>query len=68
MSKKRARKLSMTVDSRTFFHLNDLSKMEHMSVGRVVDKLVREKMLSMKGGFQSCDHTRKKSDGITLSK
>lgn len=48
MAKKRMKKMVITVTPQTACHLRDMAAMcKYKSVGRVVDKLVREKRISM---------------------
>lgn len=50
MGKKHKRKLTVRVTPQTAYNLERLAAMGNMnSPGRVVDKLVRDKMLSMSG-------------------
>ncbi len=51
MGKKNMRRVSMLITAQTLWNLERLCRMSgYMDIGRVVDKLVREKMLSMKIG------------------
>lgn len=50
MKKNNLKKLSCTVTAQTMYNLNKLSAMSKVSLGRVVDKLTREHMLSMRYG------------------
>lgn len=46
--RKQLRRLSVLVTPQTLYHLEQLAGMEgHRQLGRVVDKLVREKMLAL---------------------
>ena len=48
--KKNLRRLSVLVTAQTLYNLQKLADMaENRNVGRVVDKLTREKMLALKG-------------------
>ena len=48
--KKNMRRLSILVTAQTLYNLHKLADMtESRNVGRVVDKLTREKMLALKG-------------------
>ena len=48
MAKQRLKKMVITVTPQTVYHLREMAGMCHYkSVGRVVDKLVREKRISM---------------------
>ncbi len=50
MSKKPTRKITMRVTSRTAYNLEQLTAISGAkSVGRVVDKLVRDRMLALRG-------------------
>lgn len=49
MAKQRLKKMVITVTPQTAYHLRDMAAMcKYKSVGRVVDKLVREKQVSMR--------------------
>ena len=49
MAKQRLKKMVITVTPQTAYHLREMAGMCHYkSVGRVVDKLVREKRIGMK--------------------
>lgn len=49
MAKQRLKKMVITVTPQTAYHLRDVAAMcKYKSVGRVVDKLVREKQVSMR--------------------
>ena len=51
MGRKNLRRLSLLVTPQTAWHLEELRKMAgDRQTGRVVDKLVREKMLSLRFG------------------
>ena len=59
MSNKNLRRLSLLVTSQTAYNLQRLSQMAgYREIGRVVDKLVREKMIDLKGS-DSVDKPRK---------
>lgn len=48
MAKQRLKKIVITVTPQTAYHLREMAGMCHYkSVGRVVDKLVREKRINM---------------------
>lgn len=48
--KKNMRRLNTLVTAQTLYHLQRLADMDgNRNVGRVIDKLVREKMLSLRG-------------------
>lgn len=48
MGKKNMRRVSLLVTAQTAWNLDHLSKICACSQGRIVDKLIREKMISMK--------------------
>ena len=51
MSNKNLRRLSLLVTSQTAYNLQRLAQMAgYREIGRVVEKLVREKMITLKGG------------------
>ena len=51
MKNKNLRRLSVLVNSQTEYHLHQLAQMAgYKEIGRVIDKLVREKMITLKGG------------------
>lgn len=43
---KKYEKLTIKVSSQTAYHLDQISRAEQCSIGRVVDKLVRDRMLA----------------------
>lgn len=47
-SKKNKRRVSMLLNSQTVYHLNKEAEREGVSIGQIVDKLVREKQLEKK--------------------
>lgn len=48
MKNRNIRRVSMTVTAQTLYHLNKLAAMSgYKNIGRVVDKLVREKVVSL---------------------
>lgn len=50
-SKKNLRRLSVLVTAQTAYHLDRLAAMcGHRDPGRVIDKLVREKLIQLNGG------------------
>ena len=54
MGKKHTRKLTVRVTPQTAYNLERLAAMGNInSPGRVVDKLVRDKMLSLNGRIES---------------
>lgn len=57
MGKKNMRRISVLITAQTLWNLERLCRMSGYSdIGRVIDKLVREKMLSMK--IESCEEDR----------
>ncbi|MGI5963659.1 MAG: hypothetical protein ACOX7N_08105 [Lawsonibacter sp.] len=49
MSKQNVRRLSTLVTAQTWYNLERLAQMEgERSLGRIIDKLTREKMLSLR--------------------
>lgn len=42
-------KISIRVSPQTAFHLKNLASMDKCSEGRVIDKLVRDRVMSMRG-------------------
>lgn len=48
MNNKNLRRLSILVTSQTAYNLEKLARMENTSLGRVVDKLTRDRMLYLK--------------------
>jgi hypothetical protein len=46
--KKNMRRVSLLVTAQTAWNLEHLAKMERCGTGRVVDKLVRDRMVSLK--------------------
>ena len=59
MSNKNLRRLSLLVTPQTAYNLQRLAQMAgYREIGRVVDKLVREKMIDLKGS-DSVDKPRK---------
>ena len=54
MSKKNRRRISILVSSQTLFHLENMAQFcGHKDLGRVVDKLVREKRLDQNEGVRN---------------
>ena len=54
MGNKNLRRISILVTAQTVHNLEKLRRIcEYQCIGRVVDKLVREKMIEMKGDFKS---------------
>ena len=50
-NKKNLRRLSVLVTAQTAYHLDQLAAMcGHRDQGRIIGKLVREKMIQMNGG------------------
>ena len=52
MSKKNLRRISLLVTAQTAGNINKLADMEQTDPGRVVDKLVRDRMLTLRMGSQ----------------
>lgn len=49
MSKKKSRRrVSMTISSQSLYHLENFARIYHKDIGWVVDKLTREKMISLR--------------------
>ena len=48
MSKKNLRRISLLVTAQTAGNINKLADMEQTDPGRVVDKLVRDRMLTLR--------------------
>lgn len=48
MSKKNLRRVSYVISAQTAWHIEDLARLEHTTPGHILDKLVREKMLSLR--------------------
>ena len=48
MNNKNLRRLSILVTSQTAYNLERLARMENTSLGRVVDKLTRDRMMYLK--------------------
>lgn len=48
MMSKKYEKLTIKVSSQTAYHLDQISRAEQCSIGRVVDKLVRDRLLASK--------------------
>ena len=52
MNKKNLRRTSILISAQTLYNLEKLAKIcGYKEIGKVVDKLVREKMLSLKGAW-----------------
>ena len=50
--KNEIKRITVNVTARTYFHLFQLADMAgYNNVGRVIDKLVREHQLAMRGGY-----------------
>lgn len=59
MNKKHKIRLTIRVTSQTAYHLDRLAKMSGLSVGQVVDKLTRDRMISLGGKEDGQkEHTR----------
>lgn len=50
MSKKNLRRINVVVTAQTAYNLDKLAKISGCYVGRIVDKLVREKMIELHEG------------------
>lgn len=48
MSRKYLRRVTYTVHSQTAWHIENLARLERTTPGHILDKLVREKMLSLR--------------------
>lgn len=58
-NKKNLRRVSMVVTAQTLYHLNQLAAMSgYNEIGRVVDKLVREKAVSLSVGRKDGENGR----------
>lgn len=54
MKNKEFRRISAVVTSQTAYNIEKLRRIcGYKSIGRVIDKLVREKMIEMKGDFKN---------------
>jgi hypothetical protein len=54
MSKKNHRRISVLVSSQTLYHLEQMAQFcECKDLGRVIDKLVREKQVSLREGVRN---------------
>lgn len=54
MGNKNLRRISILVTAQTVHNLEKLRRIcKYQCIGRVVDKLVREKMIEMKGDFKN---------------
>jgi len=49
MQKKHKVRLTVRVTSQTAYNLEKLARMSGLSVGQVIDKLTRDRMVSLKG-------------------
>lgn len=58
MSKK-YEKITIKVSSQTAYHLDQISRAGQCSIGRVVDKLVRDRMLDARGATVSRASSRR---------
>lgn len=64
MAKQRMKKMVITVTPQTAYHLREMAGMCHYkSVGRVVDKLVREKRISMNDWKEMVRRGRRTHEG-----
>lgn len=48
MSKKNLRRVSYVISAQTAWHIKDLARLGNTTPGHILDKLVREKMLSLR--------------------
>ena len=66
MSKSNRRRVSILVSSQTLYHLQRMAQFcEHGDIGRVVDKLVREKRLDQNEGVRNYgtnEHSPRRQD------
>lgn len=54
MSKKNRRRISVLVSSQTLYHLENMAQFcGHKDLGRVIDKLVREKRVTINEGVRN---------------
>lgn len=54
MSKKNHRRISVLVSAQTLYHLENMAQFcGHKDLGRVIDKLVREKQIDLKEGVRN---------------
>lgn len=64
MSKKNRRRITTLVSAQTLYHLENMRQFcGYTDIGRVIDKLVREKQVELKEGVRShagskCTHRR----------
>lgn len=49
MNKKNLRRVSYLVNSQTDYHINKLAEIESKKPGQIIDELVRDRMLHLKG-------------------
>ena len=64
MAKQRLKKMVITVTPQTAYHRREMAGMCHYkSVGRVVDKLMREKWISMNAWRETVSHGRRTNEG-----
>lgn len=49
MNKKNLRRVSYLINSQTDYNINKLSKIENKKPGQIIDELVRDHMLNLKG-------------------
>lgn len=47
MSKKNSRRVSVVISAQTLYHLETMAQYSKCDIGRVIDKLVREKQISL---------------------
>ena len=62
MSNKNRRRISILVSSQTLYHLENMAQFcGHRDLGRVVDKLVREKRLDQNEGVRNYANNERQS-------
>lgn len=49
MNKKNFRRVSYLVNSQTDYHINKLAEIENKKPGQIIDEIVRDRMLCLKG-------------------
>lgn len=49
MNKKNLRRVSYLVTAQTDYHINKLSEIENKKPGQIIDELVRDHMIKLKG-------------------
>ena len=60
MSKKNLRRISLLVTAQTAGNINKLADMEQTDPGRVVDKLVRDRMISLHNWYSPAEKIRRR--------